>query len=170
MNNPQENAELPPTSASHVIVHHVQPGYGGLVKTSWILLILACGLALVPFFGFASWFVAGPIFLATFIMSIIVMTRGGILPGILLLLTSMFVAPAVVVCGPFISSLLGLAGAGAVLEASQQSHQRAAPSTISTTATQRLKPDSALAHNNLGVAYDQSGKSDEAIKQYEEAL
>ena len=34
----------------------------------------------------------------------------------------------------------------------------------------RVKPDYALAHNNLGYALAQKGQLDEAIRQYQEAL
>lgn len=114
-----------------MIVHEAPKDYRGLAKTSWILLFLACLVALIPFVGFAAWFIAGPIFLTTFILAVMILTRGGTGQGILIMLFSMFVAPVVVVCGPFISSFIasvaGLAGVGAVAEHAEKEQQRNAP-------------------------------------------
>ena len=109
MSNQHENQ---PYSATHVVVHQVPRTYGGLVIASWLLIIIACGLALVPFLGFASWIIAVPVFLATFIMAIIAMTRGGTFAGILILITSIFVGPVIVALAPIVSSALGVAGIG----------------------------------------------------------
>ena len=85
----------------------------------WILVLLACGTALIPFFGFASWLIAGPLLFTTFILAIIVLSRGGTLPGIMLLLTSVFVAPVFIVITPFLSSFVGAAGIAAVSDPHQ---------------------------------------------------
>ena len=106
MSNPQE-----PT---HVVIHRVPQdpaAYRALSIASWILIILTCGLSLVPLLGFASWVIAVPVFLATFIMAIIILTRGGTLQGILLLLTSILFGPGIVAVAPFISSAIGIGGA-----------------------------------------------------------
>lgn len=97
-------------------MHHAAQDWRGLAKTSWILIALACLLSVIPVLGFASWFIAGPIFVATFVMAIMIMSRGGTGQGLILLGASMFAAPAFVICAPFVSSLLGLAGVGAALE------------------------------------------------------
>ena len=120
----------PQSHETHIIVHEAPKDYRGLTKTSWILLSIACLVSLIPFVGFASWFIAGPVFLATFILSIIILTRGGTLQGILVMLFSMFVAPVIVICAPFVSSfvasLLGLAGLGMAGDhASNQTPSRA---------------------------------------------
>jgi hypothetical protein len=121
MNNPPE-----PT---HVIVHRVPAvpaSYRTLSIAGWILIALTCGLALVPLLGFASWIIAAPVFLATFIMAIIILTRGGTLPGILLLLTSIFFGPITVAVAPFVTSLLTAwaVGAGAAVHESELSRHR----------------------------------------------
>lgn len=121
MNNPPE-----PT---HVIVHRVPAdpaSYRALNTAGWILIAITCGLALVPVLGFASWIIAAPVFLATFIMAIIILTRGGTLPGILLLLTSIFFGPVTVAVAPFVTSVLSAwaVGAGAAVHDSELTRQR----------------------------------------------
>lgn len=142
------DAQPPQSNPTHVVVHHVPQEYRGLIKAGWILVAIACAVALIPFFGFASWLIAGPVFLATFIMSIIAMTRGGTLPGIILLFTSMLVGPIFVACAPFVSSLLGLAGAGAAISSREQSHQATASNRFET-------PQPRLASTPIGFATPQ---------------
>ncbi len=90
--------------------------YNGPAKASWIILGLACIAAAVPFFGFASWLVAGPLLTITSVLGIVVITRGGTGMGIGILLTTLIVAPLFIFLAPFVTSLLGLAGAGAALQ------------------------------------------------------
>lgn len=112
---PLDRDIAPPAFATHVVMHQVPRSYKGVIKASWILIIIACGLALIPLLGFASWLIAGPVFLTTFILSIIAMSRGGTVPGILVLLTSIIVGPIFVVIAPFVSSAIGIAGTGAAM-------------------------------------------------------
>jgi len=82
----------------------VSQKYNSLFTASWIILLLLCCASLVPFFGFASWFIVIPILLVTFILSIIIITRGGTLKGIFILLSTIIVVPLFVLCAPFLSS------------------------------------------------------------------
>lgn len=156
---PAEPAPVSPVSSqTHIVVHQAPREFKGLVKTSWILIVVACLLAVIPFFGFASWFIAGPIFLATFIMSIMAMSRGGTTQGILLLLTSMFIAPLFVICAPFISSLLGIAGAGAaVVSADQDSRPTSHPQTI-IPAPSFSKPSPTESQSDFTEDFDSSSR------------
>lgn len=70
-------------------------------STGWFLVLIACAVSLIPLFGFAAWFLSGPLLLAAFILSIVSMSRGN--GGVGLLLTSAFAAPAFILCAPFIS-------------------------------------------------------------------
>jgi len=119
-NNPQ------PAHIVHVHrVPHDPKAYRALAIASWLLIALTCCLALVPFLGFASWLIFIPAFFATFIMAIVILTRGGTLQGILLLLTSMFFGPGFVFFAPFVSSYLGIGGvvaAVAIQEAAEREH------------------------------------------------
>jgi hypothetical protein len=109
-----------PPLETHVVIHRAVQDWRGLAKTSWILIAVACLVAIIPVLGFASWFIAGPVFIATFVMAIMILSRGGTAQGVLLLGVSMFAAPAFVFCAPFISSLLGLAGVGAAFDHADQ--------------------------------------------------
>jgi TPR repeat protein len=124
MADPQNN----PQPAHVVHVHrasHDPKAYRALAIASWLLIALTFCFALVPLLGFASWLIIIPVFLATFIMAIVILTRGGTLQGILLLLTSMFFGPGFVFFAPFVSSYLGIGGvvaAVAIQEAAAREH------------------------------------------------
>lgn len=130
-----EPASVPTQSPhTHVIVHSAPQDWHGLAKASWILIAVACLISIIPVLGFASWLIAGPIFIATFVMAIMILSRGGTFQGLLLLGVSMFAAPAFVICAPFISSMLGLAGVGAAIEHSDQSTTSRQPTRHQVTA------------------------------------
>jgi hypothetical protein len=80
----------------------------GLVITSWALIGFVCLISLVPVLGFASWLIAGPVLFISLIMGIIVLARGGTLPGLLILLASLIGAPVFVTVAPFVTTMLGL--------------------------------------------------------------
>lgn len=65
----------------------------GLIIASWLMIGLTCLVSLIPGIGFATWLIAAPVLLVTFILGIIALTKGGTLQGILILLTSLIVAP-----------------------------------------------------------------------------
>jgi uncharacterized protein YdbL (DUF1318 family) len=88
-----------------------------LIIASWVLIGLVCLLSLIPFLGFASWLIVGPILFIALVMGIIVLARGGTLQGLLILLVSLIVAPVFVLVAPFVTSLLGLGGAVAAVAA-----------------------------------------------------
>ena len=111
-----QTAANTPQQPTHIVIHQPAKEFKGLARAGWILIFLVCGVALIPFLGFASWLVAGPIFLVTFIISIMVLSRGGTLEGILLLFTSIIVGPVFIACAPFVSSFLGLARVGQAVE------------------------------------------------------
>ncbi|MHA3769920.1 hypothetical protein ACXR0O_00105 [Verrucomicrobiota bacterium sgz303538] len=83
--------------------------YGLLAKIAWLLIILACGLAMLPFLGFISWLVATPVLTATLVLSIMVMYRGGAIQGGILLALSVVVAPLFIFLAPTLSSTVGMA-------------------------------------------------------------
>ncbi len=118
------NSPVPiPHQATHIVIHQPAKNHKGLARAAWILIFLVCGVALLPFLGFASWLVAGPVFFVTFILSIMVIARGGTLTGILLLFTSIIGGPVFVTFAPFVSSFLGL---GVAAKASIQNSERSA--------------------------------------------
>lgn len=111
--------------------------YSAPARTGWILLFLTCGLSLIPFFGFASWIIAGPMLIAAFVLAIVVLSRGGTGSGILLLLFSVVIAPVFILCAPFITTALGIGGAAATTAAAAPAIEAATqpPPTRSTAPT-----------------------------------
>ena len=68
-----------------------------MVVTSWILLGLTFVISLVPVLGCGSWFLVWPVAMATFIMAIVILNRGGKTQGILLIIASIFIVPLALV-------------------------------------------------------------------------
>jgi len=89
-------------------------------RVAWILMAIVAALAFVPVLGFASWFVAVPMLLISFIMIILVFTKGGVAHGLALLVCQIIVMPLVLIFGPFISSALGLAGVVSMADSSSK--------------------------------------------------
>lgn len=103
----------------------VEKPYRMHARVAWILMAVVAVIALIPFLGFASWFIAGPMLLVSFIMIVMVFAKGGVAHGLALLACQIIVMPVVVLFGPFISSALGFvgtaAGVGAAIESSSTS-------------------------------------------------
>jgi hypothetical protein len=74
----------------------------GLIIASWIMIGGTCLIAMIPGIGFVTWLIAFPVLLATFILGIIALTKGGTLQGILILLTSLIVAPIFIAIAPLV--------------------------------------------------------------------
>lgn len=84
-------------------------------RVSWILMAVVGVVAILPFFGFAAWLIAGPMMLTSFIMIVLVFSKGGVRHGLALLACQVLVMPVLIFFGPFVASFLGLTGAvGAV--------------------------------------------------------
>lgn len=125
-----------------------------LIIASWVMIGLVCLLSLVPFLGFGSWLIAAPVLFITLVMGIIVLSRGGTLPGLGILLVSLIVAPVFVLIAPFVSSLLGLGGAAAAIGTSMSAAEASAVRSASppsptkpSAATPRPKLPGPLAKN-----------------------
>jgi GYF domain 2 len=97
--------------------------YSGPARAAWILLFITCGISIVPVLGFAAWIVAAPILLAAFVLSIIVLSRGGTAEGLMLLLATIVGAPLVIAVAPVVSSMLA-----AAIASSSQHHTASLPS------------------------------------------
>ena len=83
----------------------------GPARAGWVLLFVTCGISVVPFVGFGAWLIAAPVLLTTFILSIIVLSRGGTAQGLNLLFMTIIGAPLFISIAPLISSVAGLASA-----------------------------------------------------------
>ncbi|PYJ12092.1 MAG: hypothetical protein DMF06_00630, partial [Verrucomicrobia bacterium] len=111
------NPPSPPTFASSTIPAPPAPriatasvatapqSYKALVVTSWILLGLTFVVSLVPVLGCGTWVLVWPVALATLIMGILVLNRGGKSPGILLIVASVLIVPLVLVA-PVVTTLV----------------------------------------------------------------
>lgn len=112
-------------------VNNTQPApYAVQVRVALILMAIVAVVAVLPFFGFAAWIIAGPMLLVSFIMIILVFSKGGVKPGLLLLFCQIIIMPVVVICGPVISSALGLTGAVAVAANTADSTGEVVPAAI----------------------------------------
>ena len=81
--------------------------YKGMVVTSWILLGLTFAISLVPVLGCGSWFLVWPVAVATFIMAIVILNRGGKTQGILLIIASILIVPLALVAPVVTTAVLG---------------------------------------------------------------
>ena len=68
-------------------------GYKTLSLVSWVLLGLTFFISFIPFLGCGSWILAWPVAVAAIIMGIIVLTRGGTMQGILIILAGVLIVP-----------------------------------------------------------------------------
>jgi hypothetical protein len=68
-------------------------GYKTLSLVSWVLLGLTFFISFIPFLGCGSWILAWPIAVAAIIMGIIILTRGGTMQGILIILAGVLIVP-----------------------------------------------------------------------------
>ncbi len=89
-------------------------------RVAWIIMAIVAVIAVIPFLGFASWLVAGPMLLVSFIMIILVFSKGGVAHGLALLACQIVVMPLIVIFGPFISSAIGLVGTVSAIEGAGQ--------------------------------------------------
>lgn len=115
-------------------------------RIAWILMALVAVLSVVPILGFASWFIAGPMLLVSFIMMVLVLVHGGVAHGLVLLACQIIVMPFIVFFGPIISSTLGFIGAAAGAGAALSSSLESASSAVSTVS----EIASAPTHSHVG--------------------
>jgi hypothetical protein len=86
-------------------------------QVAWILMSVVGVIAILPFFGFAVWLIAGPLMLTSFIMIVIVFSKGGVRHGLALLACQLVIMPVMIFLGPVVSSFLGLTGAAGAVAA-----------------------------------------------------
>lgn len=102
----------PPRPATGHSVTSVAPQSGenvkGLVVTSWVLLGVTFVISLVPVLGCGSWLLAWPVAVATLVMAIIILTRGGKTQGIAILIASILIVPITMVASIASTALLGV--------------------------------------------------------------
>jgi uncharacterized protein DUF4339 len=94
-----------PASAS---ISSAPRSYKGMVAASWILLGATFVISLVPILGCGSWILVWPVALATLIMAIVILTRGGTAQGILLIIASVLIVPVALVAPVITTAALGV--------------------------------------------------------------
>jgi hypothetical protein len=92
---------------------------------SWVLICIACAAALIPGIGFVMWIVGIPVLLVTFILGIVAISKGSTGSGVAILLTSLIVAPAVLMVGPLVTTSMFMKAAD---DASKAKHVQPTPS------------------------------------------
>ena len=108
----------------------------GLIIASWLMIGLTCLVSMIPAIGFATWLIAFPVLLVTFILGIIALTRGGTLQGILILLASLIGAPIFIAIAPLVTT----AGAIAAADTSSGSSGSSSSTRSSQTSSTRTQP------------------------------
>jgi hypothetical protein len=133
--------------------------YKGLALASWILLGGTALVSLVPFLGFGAWVIAAPVFIATFVLGILILTRGGTLQGVLVLISTIIVVPIFIAIAPILSSALVGAAANSGSPESNSSPSSFAASQPSTrTAAASATPTRGTSSYKIGdtVKFDDS--------------
>ena len=92
------------------------PNYKGVALAAWIMIVVICLIALIPAVGLLTWFIAFPVLVATFVLGIIAITRGGTLQGVLILLVSVIAAPVFLLIAPMASTFIFAVALGEVSE------------------------------------------------------
>lgn len=90
-------------------------GYKTLSLVSWILLGVTFLISFIPFLGCGTWILAWPVAVAAIIMGIIVLTRGGTVQGILIILAGVLIVPLT-----FLGQFASLAIFGGTVDRQQQ--------------------------------------------------
>ena len=102
-----------------MVVVHPLKSYKGFAVTSWILFVVTCLVAIVPVIGFATWLVAFAVIPLIIVFAIIILTRGGTVQGIMLIIAAVLVMPAFLLIAPLASTLL-LGGSIVAVENTQE--------------------------------------------------
>ena len=112
----------------------VQRSYKGLSITSWLLLAATVVISVIPVVGFGSWILVWPVAIATIIMGIMVITRGGTVQGIMILIASVLLIPAVLLV-PVVTT----AGLGAYARAGELKKEKQIAENLDALAAAKEK-------------------------------
>jgi hypothetical protein len=114
---PAAPAPSPVRSDAPIVQRPVAPrgSYKTLSLVSWILLGVTFFISFIPFLGCGTWILAWPVAVAAIIMGIIVLTRGGTIQGILIILAGVLIVPLT-----FLGQFASLALFGGTVDRQQQ--------------------------------------------------
>ena len=87
------------------IVQAPRSNYKTLARVSWALLGITFVVSIIPFIGCATWALVWPVAVATIIMGIIILVRGGTGQGIMVILAAVLIVPLCLL-GQFLSLAL----------------------------------------------------------------
>lgn len=106
-----------PRASTPIVQRPATPagGYKTLSLVSWILLGVTLVISFIPFLGCGTWILAWPVAVAAIIMGIIVLTRGGTVQGILIILAGVLIVPLT-----FLGQFASLAIFGGTVDRQQQ--------------------------------------------------
>lgn len=139
---PVRSSNSPPQQQPQMTTQPNPNNPKGLIIASWLMIGLTCLVSLIPGIGFATWLIAAPVLLVTFILGIIALTKGGTLQGILILLTSLIVAPIFLLIAPIVTTAGAVAAAESSSSGSSGNTLSSSSSTTSSTSSQ-TQPTSA---------------------------
>jgi len=105
--------------------------YTGMAITSWILMVITCMIAIVPFIGFVSWVIAFVVIPLVIIFAIVILTRRGTVQGIILLIAAIVLMPGWLFLAPILSTAVWIGN-----EQTQEHQIMANLNTIDTAKTQ----------------------------------
>jgi hypothetical protein len=105
--------------------------YGKLVLISWILLGATALVSLIPVLGCVSWVLLVPVFIATVVLGVMILLRGGTNQGVMILVTAVVILPIFAIVAPVLTTALfgAVTGAG---EKAKSEKVSPAPGTTST--------------------------------------
>lgn len=86
-----------------------RPSYSGLAWASWIIMGICCVLAIIPMLGFLAWAVVGVAAILAFVFGGIIISRGGTVHGIMIILAGVFTFLFGLIA-PIVSSVLFMIG------------------------------------------------------------
>ena len=89
----------------------------GLILGAWLMIGVTCLVSLIPGIGFATWLIAAPVLLITFILGIVALTKGATTQGILILLASAIAAPVFLFVAPIVTTATAAVGGAAATAA-----------------------------------------------------
>lgn len=105
----------------------------GMIIASWVMIGVTCLAAMVPGIGFATWLIAAPVLLVTFILGIIALTKGATLQGILILLASLIAVPTFIMIAPLVTTGAAVAASEAVNESNSSYSASSSSSSAGTS-------------------------------------
>jgi hypothetical protein len=77
-----------------------------LVLISWILLGATALLSVIPIVGCVSWLLLIPVSIATVVMGLMILMRGGTRHGVMILVAALVVLPVIAILSPIVATLL----------------------------------------------------------------